>query len=297
MMSLNGNRFPLTTSDRLSRAEQADVLCLAALQLLRDQDDPFDPRWLERWVDSIWACPYGGVSPVGEGLAIITPADILGARATRAWYRSDLSISAPSGVVDVWGSGAPVPTAATSTGTKRPAYTESDLTLGGLPSVIFDGADDQLVDSSVQFVIAGTVDFVWMILRQNDWGSGDTVWQTSGGAMLFQTGSSPALSSYSGGTGISNSSATTSQWFRTIQQFTSSASDYLQIGSTKQTGSAGSGGSVLFAPGWVIGSRWDGSNAWAGAIAEIVEANVNAIPEQVALLDAYGRARYPAVGF
>lgn len=76
-----------------------------------------------------------------------TPASLYG---MKAWYRSDV-VDATGGVVNSMTNFVSGGADATSSGTARPTYNASDAAYNGQPSLSFDGTDDTLLASGVNY--------------------------------------------------------------------------------------------------------------------------------------------------
>lgn len=76
-----------------------------------------------------------------------SPASVYG---MASWFRSD-SATVTGGVVDALVNKVSGGPSATSSGTARPAYTSSDAAYNGQPSLSFDGTDDTLLASGVNY--------------------------------------------------------------------------------------------------------------------------------------------------
>lgn len=76
-----------------------------------------------------------------------TPASLYG---MTSWFRSD-SATVTGGVVDALVNKVSGGPSATSSGTARPAYTSSDAAYNGQPSLSFDGTDDTMLASGVNY--------------------------------------------------------------------------------------------------------------------------------------------------
>jgi hypothetical protein len=76
-----------------------------------------------------------------------TPASVYG---MASWFRSD-SVSTSGGVVDSMTNRLSGGANATASGTARPAYNSTDAAYNGLPSLSFDGTDDTLLASGVNY--------------------------------------------------------------------------------------------------------------------------------------------------
>lgn len=76
-----------------------------------------------------------------------SPASVYG---MASWFRSD-SATVTGGVVDALTNKVSGGPSATSSGTARPAYTSSDAAYNGQPSLSFDGTDDTLLASGVNY--------------------------------------------------------------------------------------------------------------------------------------------------
>lgn len=115
--------------------------------------------------------------------------------------------------------------------------------LNGKVSLIFDGVDDSYV-SLLNLPAPGTTNYYCAaVFRQWGWAANATLWgRTSNvpaiGETVFQTTSSPTVSSYTG-TAIANGGAPINTWVVAELNRSNNASDTHKFGSTTSTGNSG----------------------------------------------------------
>lgn len=221
-----------------------------------------------------------------------TPATIMGAN-TLLWVRADLGVTLGVGVsawADQSGNGRDL---TQSTGASQPAYTASDATLGNLPSITFDGADDYLANAAYNRPAPGTTPtFAWGVFKLATWTSGRHIFgrNSAGTLRVMMGGASPQLRGENGVNGALNGAATLGSWFRFECLFNNSTTDYLKIGGTSATGiNCGNGartGLNLAALGTALPANV--------VFAEFCEFDILPSGGQLAALDAYVVARYGA---
>jgi hypothetical protein len=224
----------------------------------------------------------------GGSAAPITPLSILGSLAW--WVRADLGITIGTGV-SAWAdqSGNNV-NFAQGTGGFQPLFVASAI--NGKPAVRGDGVDDLLSAAWARGAPGTTPCYFWLIAKAVSWINfavllGDYT-SASNGATIQQITTSPTVRTLQNGANVNNG-MTVGSYFRIEWQLVNSAADYLNIGTTNTTGSAGNVASLgtfqLFsAPVGGVSSNIEIAEAFAFFGAP------NA--GQRAALDAYCTARY-----
>lgn len=236
------------------------------------------------------AKPGGGGTPSAS--APWTPASITSV-AKFFWFRSDLGITIGTGV-SAWADQYGLNNATQATGGSQPTYTASDGTLGGLPSLTGDGVDDSLALATWDppAPLTTTVWF-WAIVKPITYTTNDCLW--GGGSttlILQQFNTDPSYRQYNASP-VNSTTMTTGSWARVRQLFTGSTSDYSRTGSSSATGASAGNGNCPVGT-WTLFAL-AGASAGNFAIAEVI--GLAGEPTELALLEAYGAARYPGAAF
>jgi hypothetical protein len=224
--------------------------------------------------------------------SFVTP-DRIRSAALKAWYRADQGITIATGVSQ-WNdlSGNAYHLAQSNT-TKQPTYNATDASFNSQATMTFDGSNDVLFNSILP--VGFNTTFVVLILKQIAWAGqslfcGDiansccVVYQYSGSV-------SPQISIYNNNVGNTNGGAPIGVAKRIYASFTNSTADYLQVGSTKVTGT---NVGPLTSNGWEIGGSTTGSNNANFSAAEMIIYNGTPADAELAVLDTYFSARYGA---
>lgn len=167
-------------------------------------------------------------------------------------------------------------------------------TIGGVLCYAGDGVAKRFRNATLT-VTAGQ--WYWIIARPIAWtGSGSLCGgRTSAYAAVFETGSSPQVSIYSGVAAAPNSNGAVGSWSRYEYLCTSTTGptgDYLKVGSNTVLGSGGSNAET----GWDIFCR-AGTAFGNYAIAGIVVCPAKPTSGEITALNAWGAARWPSVAF
>lgn len=229
------------------------------------------------------AGPGGGI---GGGSVAISPATILGSKATE-WWRSDLGIVTETGVAS-WTGQILGLDFLQATADSQPGY----VATGGpnsRPSVLTDGVDDfmdgdALVRTQPQTVI--------LIARQVSWALNDSIVNdANAGLIIFQRTVSPTLAQSSGVVANNNVAAVVGEYKRIQGEFRNTTEARLLIGATDATGAAtGATGGTQPLIGRNAGSTTFGHAEYCEIIL------VNGIPSasENSALDAYFKGLYGA---
>lgn len=124
-----------------------------------------------------------------------------------------------------------------ATGTKRPVFTATDAILNGQPSLTSDKVDDELVSATMPLTAPGTTPkWYWFIFAQITW-SGGCLFGGGGGNnhIVFGNTSSPNLRAFNGALSNLNPGAPLNTAKRGILSLANATTDYLQLGSNKQS--------------------------------------------------------------
>lgn len=231
--------------------------------------------------------------PIAAPSSPATPLTIFGASVLQ-WCRSDLGITIGTGVsawADQSGNGNGY---SQGTGGAQPTYAANDATLSNLPSLTFDGVDDALLNTTVNFGAQPQV--VILIAKLVTWVGSRVICCADSAAStvaLIQNGASPQIRQINntqtntnggfGGTGV---------WGRVQAEFVGTTADRIQVISTSVTGNLSG---TLTGTGYRLGRQGGAATAYSNiAVAEVVL--LNAVPSagQNSQMDAYITARYGA---
>lgn len=221
-----------------------------------------------------------------------TPQNILGV--TSGNYRADLgNVTIATGVsqwTDLSGNGRHYTQAGT---TQQPLHTASDATLNNNPTITFDNTNDQMTSTYAPDLSAAPV-FRWAIMKVITWTSGRSLLGGAGTTppRVSMSGTTPNLQALAASSIGNNAGAVLGTWQRWRTQWHGTAGQAsFRIGATAVTG-ASSGVGVRTTT--TLGSGLSGANF---AIAEEIYCDYVPTAAQIAALDTYGAARYPAAGF
>lgn len=229
-------------------------------------------------LDAYYVARYGVDVVYGNPVSIFGQANVL------QWCRADRGITLGTGV-SAWAdqsSGAKHYSQAT--GSQQPVYNTSDSTLGGQPTITFDGVDDGLSNATFTLPAPATtptyVLCIWKIInpQTNNQVFGDAA---NGAVVALIKDTGNAVRNQAGAVGASVA-FTPGVWYRSYSQFTGSASDVLKVGSASSTGQAGNN----TAPGRALGKSL--SNFPCNmSLYEIVYLSAQPTAPQLAAYDAY----------
>lgn len=218
-----------------------------------------------------------------------TPATIMGANCT-AWWRADLGVTVSTGV-SAWADQVGSADFAQGTGANQPTFNAT----GGpnsTPSMTFDGSNDSLAATLARAAPGTTPAVVWFIFRQLTWSANDPFMNDASGTMVVrQTGSTPTISMFCGGTNRNASAALAlNTWGRGQADFLNSAADTLRLVSTDTNDAASAGNTAGTAP--LLGRN--GASSVFGNFELCEVAFFDAVPNgsQDTALDAYVTTRY-----
>jgi hypothetical protein len=114
----------------------------------------------------------------------------------------------------------------------RPTINASGL--NSKQTLTYDGADDFIGYTRAISAPGTTPHFIYAIMRQLSWTSGDRLWDINN-ALAFQTGASPSVRSSHGTSAASVSAGPTNTWRRVYQKFSNAATDNIWVGATSGT--------------------------------------------------------------
>lgn len=172
--------------------------------------------------------------------------------------------------------------------TNPPALT----TLGSVLCYQGDGIAKRFRNATLTTAVG---QWYWMIIRPIAWSgsAGYCGGRTTASGAIFETGSSPQVSLYNGNTVCANTAGAVGSWYRYEALTANAGADYLKIGAT--TSALGTSGAVA-ETGWDIFCK--AGTAFSNiAIAAIVVCAAKPTAPEIAALNAYGAARWPAVAF
>lgn len=182
----------------------------------------------------------GGVAHAAPA-ALGTPLTIFGAGAVLQWVRADKGITLGTGVSAWTDQSSGGCNYAQATGSLQPAYIATDATLNNLPTIAFDGTNDNLQCSTLTLPSSGTTPTcVLLIAKFNMYtGQGVAVGQpaNTGNQCVITTTGASALT-VANPSGVNNSYAT-SAWERVRADFSNSVGDLFRVGPNGVTGNAG----------------------------------------------------------
>lgn len=222
--------------------------------------------------------PQGNVGPTGKLSVLVL-----------SWLRADTVTLNSAGRVAAWPDRSGRGNNFGLTGGAAALLTAADGSLGGVPTVGFDGATMWL---SASFQNNAPM-WVWGVLRQDTWVLGTDLFNGSYG--LIRQNISPIMRLARSSPGSDNSGAAVGTWVRCAANYTIAGTDYLRLGATLVS-DAGAG--QRKATAFVIGAGSTvGASKAACSFAELlITAGEPTAPEQAAL-DAYGQQRYKAASF
>lgn len=289
---------PLETWERLRRAEDADRLALWTLARRELYGlGARDAKWLERWTEGVFAAQFAGVTPAGViAGASITPHDVFSGDASfQSWHRSDMGVTASTGISEWRASkGAhPTWTASQATTSLQPAATSSDATLNGRASFVGDGSDDYLLTGWNPPAIATQNLYLRAIAKQTSWAGGRAAFAGSSVSLvvLRGTGSSP-LVGMRVSSAVGSISMPTANWYRT-ETFMGggTGTDWMRVGSSQSSGL--SSGNVDASAFSFFGSSTGANGAFA--LSEVQTHTAEPIAVKRALCDGIEASWYGGV--
>lgn len=231
----------------------------------------------------------GGIKPIVTPVVVLTPLDIMSGNIVAGWDAADLSATPVASWVDASGNGFTLTEA-----TNQPSWNAT----GGpnsQPSVLFDGVNDMLTNTSLDLPAPGTTPtFYWAIMRQVTSTPAENIF-AAGGTSLFlrQTGASPNVAQ--GNTSFPSNSHggwTLNTFMRVEVYFSNSTSDYIKAGAAAATTGQNAGNSDPTAT-----FRLATASGGSFSNIEVCEFWIfNTLPTtgQRASLDAYVTSRYGA---
>ncbi len=200
------------------------------------------------------------------------------------WLRADALLLDSSGNVQSWvdqssrNHDLPQP----NTGLRPPVVTASH----GRPAVVFGGPWLQTA------VFGSAPSWIWMILKQDTWSIGATLW--SNGFGLTQNTGSPGLRAQRNVVGTANNGGPLGTWCRIAQNNTIGGTDSLQVGATVVT-DAGVGQRTSGT--FTLGAGFNGAAPAGYSLSELLWTVGPPTAPEIAALDAYAAAYYPGLAF
>ena len=228
-----------------------------------------------------------------------TPLSILGGPSTvLQWVRSDLGITLNGSTVSAWadqsGNGNDY---SQGTAAKQPTYNAT----GGAnntPYLLFDGTDDELIDSGLNLPAPGTTPtYIWAVIYQVIWTLnrvvlGHNVTDGVNDHLVFQSAATPNISLNNATTAEENAGLAVVTWGRLEAGFTNSTSDFLKLIATNVTGT--NAGNNASTGRRIAKSANTGLGFGNLRVAELLYANRIPSAAERTSLDAYCTARYGA---
>lgn len=240
------------------------------------------------------------VLPAGAGFAWVKwcdgavspdPASILGADLF-AWWRSDTLTQSSNLVSQITDKGTGGYNLVQATGGSKPAYTASDATLGNLPTIAGDGADDSVISSGIVIPASYTL---WTIMKQTAWTVNSRLFGSGasgvGAVTVLQRTSTPIVAAANVSTYTpDNSGWTLNTWKRLKLAEGNTTSDLLKVGSVVSTGTAL--GRTATTNQFALFANFVGGANSAAAWAETIIASGSPTSDKQNAIEAYLVARY-----
>jgi hypothetical protein len=229
------------------------------------------------------------------------PSSIFSSVSILQWCRADYAVSVADGLVSALGDRGPAGIGYSATGKARPTYATSDATLGGLPSIQFDGVSSsggtvgQTLKATALTLIAPF--YLLMVAKLVSWATSPArgmVSQINGPTLgaVITASASPGVLASSGISSPPNAGSGLNTWERYRGNFTASAADYLRRGATTVTGNFGSSSGAT--------GRQIGRDVTTGAFSnmalwEILYLSGAPTPTELSAFDTYVSVYAPSV--
>jgi hypothetical protein len=231
-------------------------------------------------LDNYFVSRYGFAAVFGDPLLIFRASNVL------QWVRADLGITIGTGVSTWADQNTTANNYVQATGGKQPVYNINDATLNNLPSLTFDGVNDELIDSGFTLPAPGTTPTcILMVAKINSFTTNGCLVSDSSGVgsgciIEFPSANNLQLQS---GSATSSVSTATNTWVRIRANLTDSTADLLRVGATQTTGNnsgntINAGRAIASAGGLAFGNI---------TVFELVYLNYIPSATQLAAYDAY----------